>query len=85
MKKLGILALLGLMAAGANAQFANGTIAVVSFDGGATAPVNTGMQVVLKNFTTAGALVGSMGACYVVFLTLEIMFIQKSISIKHHS
>lgn len=46
-----------------------------------------GMLVVLiKLFEVhAGALVGSMGACYVVFLTLEIIFIQKSISIKHHS
>jgi hypothetical protein len=33
----------------------------------------------------AGALVGSMGVCYVVFLTLEVMFIQKKISTKQQS
>lgn len=33
----------------------------------------------------AGALVGSMGIFYVVFLTLEVLFIQKTISIKHQS
>ena len=44
------------------------------------------LVVLIKVFGVhAGALVGSMGACYVVFLTLEIIFIQKSISIKHHS
>jgi hypothetical protein len=31
------------------------------------------------------ALVGSMGVSYVVFLTLEILFIQKKISIKHQN
>ncbi len=60
MKKFGILALFGVLAAGANAQFANGTIAVVSFDGGATAPVNTGMRVVLKDFSTTGTLLNSI-------------------------
>ncbi|MEI7986816.1 MAG: PEP-CTERM sorting domain-containing protein [Armatimonadota bacterium] len=60
MKKIGIVALAGVIGPCAFAQFANGTIAVVSFDGGASAPVNTGMQVVLKNFTTAGVLAGSV-------------------------
>ena len=32
-----------------------------------------------------GALVGSMGIFYVVFLALEVLFIQKKVSIKHHS
>ena len=32
----------------------------------------------------AGALVGSMGIFYVVFLTLEVFYIQKKISFKHH-
>lgn len=31
------------------------------------------------------ALVGSLGVFYVVFLTLEILFIQKKITIKHQS
>ena len=33
----------------------------------------------------AGALVGSMGVCYLVFLILEVMFIQKKIGIKQGS
>ena len=33
----------------------------------------------------AGALVGSMGIFYVVFLTLEVFFIQKKVGIKHHN
>ncbi len=33
----------------------------------------------------AGALVGSMGVCYFVFLILEVVFIQKKISIKQGS
>ena len=32
----------------------------------------------------AGALVGSMGIFYVLFLTLEVFYIQKKISSKHH-
>lgn len=46
MKKLGIFALLGVMAAGANAQFADGTIAVVSISG---TLANTGNQITLKS------------------------------------
>lgn len=33
----------------------------------------------------AGALVGSLAACYVVFLVLEVVFIQKKISIRQQS
>jgi hypothetical protein len=32
-----------------------------------------------------GALVGSMGILYVVFLVLEVLFIQKKVSIKHQT
>ncbi len=32
-----------------------------------------------------GALIGSLGIFYVVFLTLEVLFIQKKINIQHHS
>jgi hypothetical protein len=59
MKKLGILALLGLMAAGANAQFTAGNIVALRVGDGSAALAAIGTAVSIDQFTVGGALINS--------------------------